>query len=580
MRQARDDSQRHPASHSATTERLLPDATTHHRPALNEVAAADRRLPCSSESGVELQYPDRLVWPTPWIGHIPFAGWLIEALCPRVAVELGVHSGNSYCAFLQAIQFLSLSSQCYGIDHWLGDEHADYYGDEVYAELRAYHDPRYGTFSTLIRSTFEDALDFFPGGCVDLLHIDGLHTYEAVSKDFGDWLPKMSSRGVVLFHDINVRERNFGAWRLWAEIEAQYPTFSFLHSHGLGVAYVGTDPAPLLLRPLLGAADADTIRRVRAYYSRLGTSLFDRYERVRSEQLAAQARAADAALQTAVAETRTLQETNLTLRVECEKAAARAEQLDREVNASRCESARHSEKTESLHRELAAALAETARLTESALLMQQQRLSLRLEAARALETVTDVQRELAQTQAEASKQSGDLSRAQQELADVRIELERSAETINAIQHELAAARDEAARQAEAAHARHEHVMALQSELALLADAASRRADEHDAQLALCDDELRAARAEMARQTDALQTAHRTAEHMQRQMAALEQSLAAAQRQTADALAQRDRTGLLLRQQIASVATLERELAVLRQTSSSDRPQRVSAARHG
>src|SRR4029079_12873164 len=98
---------------------------------------------------------------------------------------------------------LSLAAQCYGVDHWRGDEHSDYYDDSVYAEIRAYHDPAYGTFSTLIRSTFADARPAFADNSVDLLHIDGFHTFEAVAKDLSDWLPKMSARGVVLLHDIN-----------------------------------------------------------------------------------------------------------------------------------------------------------------------------------------------------------------------------------------------------------------------------------------------------------------------------------------------------------------------------------------
>src|SRR5262245_6769579 len=171
--------------------------------------------------------PDRLVFPAPWIGHIPFAFWLTEAAQPKIFVELGTHSGNSYCAFLQAVRTLNLPTACYAVDTWLGDEQSGRYGEDVFQELTAYN-ARYG-FSSLCRMSFDESLSYFSDGSIDLLHIDGLHNYDAVARDFRLWLPKMSRRGVIVLHDIMVRERDFGVYRLWEEIEAKYPSFSFLH---------------------------------------------------------------------------------------------------------------------------------------------------------------------------------------------------------------------------------------------------------------------------------------------------------------------------------------------------------------
>jgi len=229
--------------------------------------------PWVSSSGIELEYPDRIVEPGSWLGHAPFAFWLIDALKPQVVVELGVHTGNSYCAFLQAIQRLGLDARCFGVDHWKGDEHAGRYGEEVLRELQAYHDPRYGSFSTLLRASFAEALPYFSEGTVDLLHIDGFHSYEAVAADFASWRGKMSARGVVLFHDINVRERGFGIWRFWEELSAQYPHFEFLHSHGLGAIYLGSQALAGPLEALFKTANREAIQR---YFSRLGTSVAER----------------------------------------------------------------------------------------------------------------------------------------------------------------------------------------------------------------------------------------------------------------------------------------------------------------
>jgi GT2 family glycosyltransferase len=218
-----------------------------------------------------LDVPRRLTDKDSWHGHIPFAFWCVEALAPRVLVELGCHKGDSYCAFCQAVAELGSSTRCFGVDTWKGDPHAGFYGDEVLEQLRQYHDPRYGAFSTLVRATFDEALERFADGTIDLLHIDGAHAYEDVRRDFTTWLPKTSRRGVVLFHDTEVREHGFGVHRFWDEIRREHPSFSFPHSHGLGVLAVGaTPPEPLRRLTSLDEKEAEEVRRL---FARLGDAV-------------------------------------------------------------------------------------------------------------------------------------------------------------------------------------------------------------------------------------------------------------------------------------------------------------------
>jgi hypothetical protein len=176
-----------------------------------------------------------------WQGHIPFAFLLIRELEPDVFVELGTHKGDSYLAFCQAVQQYKYNTKCYAIDTWKGDKQSGFYGEEVYEELKTIHDLNYGKFSSLVRSTFSNALNRFENESIDILHIDGLHSYEASKNNFSTWLPKMSKRGVVLLHDIAEMHDDFGVYRLWDELSNCYPSFSFPHSHGLGILAVGTN---------------------------------------------------------------------------------------------------------------------------------------------------------------------------------------------------------------------------------------------------------------------------------------------------------------------------------------------------
>lgn len=227
--------------------------------------------------------PDRMVFPNAWCGHLPFAFWLIDTLKPANFVELGTHTGNSYLTFCQAVKQVGSDTRCFAVDTWEGDEHAGYYGGEVYANLSDYHQPRYAQFSTLLRSTFDDALNNFEERSIHLLHIDGLHTYEAVRHDFESWLPKLAPGALVLFHDIAVRERGFAVWQLWEELCARYSHhLVFDHSNGLGVLQIeGESSQEEWMKP-----NSVAQIKVQRYFTALGNTMLERYRAVELLELA------------------------------------------------------------------------------------------------------------------------------------------------------------------------------------------------------------------------------------------------------------------------------------------------------
>jgi len=221
--------------------------------------------------------PESMQPPSAWIGHLPLAAWVIRQAEPRIFVELGTHTGNSYFSFCQAVAEAGLATKCYAVDTWQGDEHAGQYDENVFDEVNAHNEERYAGFSRLLRMTFDDALDHFQDESIQLLHIDGLHTYEAARHDFEAWLPKLAPGAIVMFHDTEVRERNFGVWKLWEELRAQYPhAIEFSHSHGLGILQLNNAPGSRRQEWL--HLDASKRDRLRTYFAALGSRQLERFE--------------------------------------------------------------------------------------------------------------------------------------------------------------------------------------------------------------------------------------------------------------------------------------------------------------
>ena len=171
-----------------------------------------------------------------WMGHAPFAYWLVSILRPKTLVELGSHWGDSYFAMCSSVSDHETETKCFAVDTWQGDKHAGFYGDAVFETVSQHNDANFTEFSTLVRADFTDAAADFADGSIDLIHIDGLHTYEAVKHDVETWLPKLAPDGVMMLHDTHEKRTDFGVYKLWDELMAKYPNhLDFSHSHGLGV---------------------------------------------------------------------------------------------------------------------------------------------------------------------------------------------------------------------------------------------------------------------------------------------------------------------------------------------------------
>jgi hypothetical protein len=212
------------------------------------------------------------VWP--WGGHRNWAYDLVRFIRPPVIAELGVHWGTSLFAFAQAVKDANLASRMIGVDTWRGDNHTGPYGTEVLGTVQKIADtwfPRQKfDFHPM---TFDEALPLVADESVDLMHIDGFHTYEAVEHDFETWLPKLAPEGIILLHDVD-QSTGYGSAKFWNDLLKKHPGFAFTHSWGLGVVFPKGDR---WLRALErnGIADKISLYTYRAQFERSQIELRD-----------------------------------------------------------------------------------------------------------------------------------------------------------------------------------------------------------------------------------------------------------------------------------------------------------------
>lgn len=167
----------------------------------------------------------------------------VEALKPRVVVEIGTNMGGSLFCFTKVAdpQAVIVSIDLPG---GLGGGGYPWYRASFYMSFASpkqqMHLWRDDSHNPLVRQKLEALLQGQP---IDFLFLDGDHSYEGIKQDFEMYAPLVRKGGIIAFHDIkpSLPDNWIQVGRFWEEIKSGYKYEEIIEPAvswgGIGILY-------------------------------------------------------------------------------------------------------------------------------------------------------------------------------------------------------------------------------------------------------------------------------------------------------------------------------------------------------
>jgi predicted O-methyltransferase YrrM len=142
---------------------------------------------------------------------------------PSVVVEIGTHVGGVFWAFCQASEDRA-TIMCIDLP---GGPFGAFQGAAAIPRLRTYgketQELKFLLGDSHSESIYDEVTGYLDGRAIDVLFIDGDHSYDGVKRDYETFEPLVARGGLVAFHDIvpGPEENVGGVPRFWSEVRQE-----------------------------------------------------------------------------------------------------------------------------------------------------------------------------------------------------------------------------------------------------------------------------------------------------------------------------------------------------------------------
>jgi hypothetical protein len=205
--------------------------------------------------------------------HAAFVYDIVEALRPRLVVDVGAGAGIATAAACQSMRDHDVGGLVYGIDSWSDDDGKSENDPARWADLNGFLRAHFRGVAYLMRMPTRDGPGHFTDGSVGILRLNVARTDGLLAPLVEAWLPKLAPGGVLVCPGVNDEKQPTLADEWKREVEGRGGC-TFPHGGGLGLFSApgdgGSAPATELIEFLasLDSGDREALARFYAHVDR------------------------------------------------------------------------------------------------------------------------------------------------------------------------------------------------------------------------------------------------------------------------------------------------------------------------